>query len=1809
MRSRIRLTTPFGSAWKVAPHFLEAQLVWPFREQSTLNLQYPKGGINSALLNGECEAVYEYQNASGVWVEPLDSRFRLSDESDDRLDRTQTTRVDFIALIPSMLQQAFVWDPTGLATDSNGDVVFSAVSPGRILRTLFNNAKTRGWGSALSVDFTDTTDSAGQPWSGSINLTVQTNQNLFSILSTLAEQGVVDWAGSGRTLQVYNPDATLGRDKSSLRMPSVDGEMAAPVDKSYRDRATIMRVVGDDNKKWDRSIADSPWGRLEAIMGAGGVTDEGTANLFSNEAVLKASAARVSRTREFDQTSTYLPHRDYRCGDYVSYQTEAGFERMRVLSMSLTLGQRISGHAILGDKFEDALISAARKTQSLVVGKATGGNGKQPGPVNDWRTPVSPSGLLGVSSVYTDGKGLTQGAVSMSWSHTGKATDGTVMDIDRFEFMIQPVGGTWQSLRSTPGDDRQVYVSPVRHLKDDGTPETYNLRVRAVGANSRTSSWNVTNNLLMKADTTPPPVPSTLAATVSRAVFSLAWDGKSSAAGSMGADFNHIEMEASDAITGPWVPVGSQLTVAGTVSVAYLGYGSRWFRARSVDDSGNKSAWSTLATAVSTPLVEEIDIKTELDRIDLAYDGVITEAGLLGDRLDIAEFDVTAAEDRLVLAEADIDNAFIEVGKKSNKVTGTDGAKTFHNVLAWNKSGSVVPSPLVIDTPITPTAKMCNIRITGYSYELDSADVDIRVAFYAYTTAMPVYNSSMAQTSLGAKSVTAKVARKIATGTISIILEGGNWSYPKLSVPEALIGHTAAPDTWQDGWTVRESPNLAEYDFIVTPPKRDLEETSQTALSAQETATNALTMAGSATAAYYSTSVPSGVARTNRDIWRQTDANKDVIGEWYWDGVPPAGSWVKTLISSQSISNLDVGKLTVSTGVISDLVAQHVASKTAAFQTVDVKNLFVTTGTMAEAVITKLFTEVVMSKRITTDMMAIGTFDNMITDPEFKDATLVAGRFSGSSTGITIKVSSVDGRNFAAIPVSASQLTLRMYNHPTAGSVGEAQFTPIVPEAKYRVRYQANTTSGTAGTRPACRYIRPDGTQAYVALDNSGYAVAGTSWAWVDYVWTAPADAAGAYFDIQRQAGFTGILNVKSMMVTRMNGGELTVDGSITTAALAAKAVKAEKIDVNDLAADTAFVGAMSTNILTVGSVPRNALQFQVDDMVPFPTWPTSVQIAAGQDLYGADKMPAAYAYSTGGTYLRNGQERVILINGATFTNQAVADLSGNIPASAGDKVYVYAEGLVAGSTPNWYLRLRVQAYGANGTPIEYISGTPLDPAQAVWYNDPDINARTRTSWVQTMPPGTVSYRVNMYPSVIAPATYTTMTGFWILNKVSVRPVMAGVGQYGRSAELSPQGLRLFNEDGGEVVSLTSMPPNYLGILDGEGTTLASLSDDGTVAGRGLNVEQDPTFMGEKLFGNFVNYETPNDVVVDGVLDIFPRGVVAYGTYDFRDWIPIPSGYVGEAALLELAFNGYPDRAYRVTMTPISIIVNGSGNLHLNVRRTVDGTRPTLDSTLIYKNIFHGMTEGTTNRNIITMNGNFIIMKGIESTQRLLFSVYLDEALTVPRFVDAAEAANMRIMVEDVGPNVSDRGVRRTDRTLTAVSTGTTTTEKPTPPPEKKAYTKYYKANGYRSYLGGGGTYNYQTSRMYQGESPYGSNGVLRSIATFPSMTSDLSGATITSIKAYFYFDHWYNNSGGTAQVMLHGASTLPSTRPTLTYATVSGSWPKPGGRWVNIPSQFWPGFINGTYKGVGLGNGTSGNAYYGYARGSSTQIQIKYSK
>ena len=175
------------------------------------------------------------------------------------------------------------------------------------------------------------------------------------------------------------------------------------------------------------------------------------------------------------------------------------------------------------------------------------------------------------------------------------------------------------------------------------------------------------------------------------------------------------------------------------------------------------------------------------------------------------------------------------------------------------------------------------------------------------------------------------------------------------------------------------------------------------------------------------------------------------------------------------------------------------------------------------------------------------------------------------------------------------------------------------------------------------------------------------------------------------------------------------------------------------------------------------------------------------------------------------------------------------------------------------------------------------------------------------------------------------------------------------------------------------------------------------------------------------------------------------------------------------------------------------------------------------------------------------------------------------------------------------------------VASAVTITGIPTAPVQN--YEKYYPSSSWGTFYGTGAAvgssstwYNY----VGQGQWSTGTQGALRGLWTYPSMTSDLSGATISRAMLYIKNEHTRWGAGGTAYIFTHGNTSVPATLGASTTNQIAQAFAKGQGIWIELPSSHFAGLKSGAIRGYGLH--TTGSDNYGYWNKAS-QIWIKYSK
>lgn len=536
----------WGDRLGILPDTLDFTWVAPLGDMPTLTVTYPEWGRKYDLLEGHVElAVEVYVPDADAWAEVPSGRFHVIKRSWNRTDETHVRKYDAQG-VQWVTRRARVWDHAG-QMDADGKRQFLSATPGEIIGTIFTEAQTRGWAPGAARAFSDVADSQGHAWAKVVTIAYDPGLDLDSVIGNLRDQGVIDYMWVGRNLFVYNPDAylapdlTTGTDPTWLRDTSVT---SAPEASTIEDLVTFARVQGDAGLTWevDNPVALQVYGRLEAYITQGGVSDEGTALTLADAQLRGGEAEKFQYTREIHtELGRPWPIIDYPVGAWIFASTDEGRERLRIVQVSLTRNASgVSGHVTLGTRLDDLLARLAKRTKGIVGGStSSGGSGASPNPPgDDKRVPAAPTGFVASSSAYIDPNGNARGLVVGSWVAVDHASDGTILDsVDRYEIWgRQAVAGVpWSKITDVEGTDFSWSPFPVG--------EEWQFRVRAVAEPGyRAGAFSGVVQITIEDDVTPPPVPSAPVLASRLGAVTVTWDGLNKDGGGMPADFDRCDV-------------------------------------------------------------------------------------------------------------------------------------------------------------------------------------------------------------------------------------------------------------------------------------------------------------------------------------------------------------------------------------------------------------------------------------------------------------------------------------------------------------------------------------------------------------------------------------------------------------------------------------------------------------------------------------------------------------------------------------------------------------------------------------------------------------------------------------------------------------------------------------------------------------------------------------------------------------------------------------------------------------------------------------------------------------------------------------------------------------------------------------------------------------------------------------------------------------------------------------------------------------------------------------------------------------------
>lgn len=266
-------------------------------------------------------------------------------------------------------------------------------------------------------------------------------------------------------------------------------------------------------------------------------------------------------------------------------------------------------------------------------------------------------------------------------------------------------------------------------------------------------------------------------------------------------------------------------------------------------------------------------------------------------------------------------------------------------------------------------------------------------------------------------------------------------------------------------------------------------------------------------------------------------------------------------------------------------------SEASLIQNLGVEKLTASAANINIGVIDKLYTDVVRSRKITTDMLVVAG-ENLIPDPYFLDAVQNAYR---TTTGGTYTLATDDLSTAGTLKSTLHSATpATMHMHDTASMV------PVFPNEDYNFvlnyRLRGSTVAAKTSTLKFALFQHgPDGAylRTVFLATTTRTGANGSTWLVMDEAYTIPADCGFLRVALQfTNEAATAELEVKVPRMKRKLSAALIVDGAILTKHLTVTddmvvkflqvhKIKATEVDITDLTADTGFIVNAKATLLT----------------------------------------------------------------------------------------------------------------------------------------------------------------------------------------------------------------------------------------------------------------------------------------------------------------------------------------------------------------------------------------------------------------------------------------------------------------------------------------------------------------------------------------------------------------------------------------------------------------------------------------------------
>lgn len=568
-----------------------------------ISLNYPTTGLNWSVLRNTVDDDRDLEVELWLTGSPTRAlRGYLQEASGDDVseDGTWTFAGGFLELRAG---EAEVFPQTAGSVTGNEkqELVFSAETPGAIVRTLLLQAQARGTWSDITAGFTNSVDSDGTSWPSVVTTKFSPGAGYDQVLGKLVDLGLIEWSiewdGTGKVLNVWVPggrgtDLTVGLRPIVLR--GSRNIVDAPRKWSVRDSGTVVLASGSEGVYESASDADAQTRRgrrIERSASANNLSDSGAVQAYAQAQLATISGGVLEVTHGIG----FLPGEPrpviaFDIGDWIYSQTSTTLDPLRVVEWSLAVDsdQNPSGSVTLNDTVTEAIIRLRDRMDAITSGDTVVGTSASS---TDTGVPNPPTDVIASSIAFLQGE-QPVAAVTVGWTLPTTNTDGTTIT-DLSGFSVQWGLGVSPTVWQYGAVVNNGQTNTAQFTTTCG--QTISIRVAAFDFNGNQSAWSTPVQHTTASDTTPPPA--TSAPTVGNylGVLRVSWDGLTDDGTDMrvaAADFDHVEVHISAAsmFTPDATTYFDRLFAAGTVVYTEGVYGTTYFaRLVAVDSSGNAS--------------------------------------------------------------------------------------------------------------------------------------------------------------------------------------------------------------------------------------------------------------------------------------------------------------------------------------------------------------------------------------------------------------------------------------------------------------------------------------------------------------------------------------------------------------------------------------------------------------------------------------------------------------------------------------------------------------------------------------------------------------------------------------------------------------------------------------------------------------------------------------------------------------------------------------------------------------------------------------------------------------------------------------------------------------------------------------------------------------------------------------------------------------------------------------------------------------------------------------------------------------------